>query len=86
MPFIGGKYVTNAVERADGVRLASRSSHGGRTALLKNALDHLEALADRPRPDRRDRPEGVDSARRPVHSMTQQVVDLARLRTAAAVA
>ncbi|MDA0171238.1 hypothetical protein OJ998_19205 [Solirubrobacter taibaiensis] len=30
--------------------LASPFYHGGMTWLLKNALDHLEALADRPRP------------------------------------
>ena len=40
----------DAIERADGVILASPSYHGGMTGLLKNALDHLEALADRPRP------------------------------------
>jgi FMN reductase len=124
-PNAAADYVIDAIERADGVILASPSYHGGMTGLLKNALDHLEALADRPRPYFRDRPvgliatgdgwqgpnatlqtlrlavhalqgwptplgiahnvadEGVDSARRQLHTMAEQVMDLARLRTAA---
>ncbi len=47
-PDAAAEYVIDAVERADGVILASPSYHGGMTGLLKNALDHLEALRDRP--------------------------------------
>lgn len=58
-PTSAAEYVIDAVERADGVILASPSYHGGVTGLLKNALDHLEALRDRPRPYLRDRPVGL---------------------------
>ncbi|MDA0182296.1 NAD(P)H-dependent oxidoreductase [Solirubrobacter phytolaccae] len=58
-PDAAAEYVIDAVERADGVILASPSYHGGMTGLLKNALDHLEALRDRPRPYLRDRPVGL---------------------------
>ncbi|MBE2315450.1 NAD(P)H-dependent oxidoreductase [Solirubrobacter sp. CPCC 204708] len=58
-PNAAAQYVIDAVERADGLILASPSYHGGMTGLLKNALDHLEALRDRPRPYLRDRPVGL---------------------------
>ncbi len=58
-PNAAAEYLIDAVERADGLILASPSYHGGMTGLLKNALDHLEALADRPRPYLRDRPVGL---------------------------
>jgi FMN reductase len=58
-PNAAAEYVIDAVERADGVILGSPSYHGGMTGLLKNALDHLEALRDRPRPYLRDRPVGL---------------------------
>ena len=40
----------DAVRRADCVVLATPGYHGGMSGLLKNALDHLEALHDDPRP------------------------------------
>lgn len=40
----------DAVRRADCVVLATPGYHGGMSGLLKNALDHLEALRDDPRP------------------------------------
>jgi FMN reductase len=58
-PNAAAEYVIDAIERADGVILASPSYHGGMTGLLKNTLDHLEALSDRPRPYLRDRPVGL---------------------------
>lgn len=58
-PNAAAEYVIDAVERADGVILGSPSYHGGMTGLLKNALDHLEALSDRARPYLRDRPVGL---------------------------
>ena len=58
-PNAAAEYLIDAVERADGLILASPSYHGGMTGLLKNALDHLEALRDRPRPYLRDRPVGL---------------------------
>jgi FMN reductase len=39
-----------AVRRADCVVLATPGYHGGMSGLLKNALDHLEALRNAPRP------------------------------------
>lgn len=44
-----------AVARADGLILATPSYHCGVSALVKNALDHMEGLRDDPRPylDRR---------------------------------
>lgn len=127
-PNAAAEYVIDAVARADGLILGSPSYHGGMTGLLKNALDHLEALRDRPRPYLRDRPvgliatgdgwqgpnatlqalrltvhalqgwptplgiahnitdEGVEAVRPQLHLMAEQVLDLAMLRTAAAVA
>lgn len=40
----------DAVRRADCVVLATPGYHGGMSGLLKNALDHLEALREDPRP------------------------------------
>lgn len=40
----------DAVRRADCVVLATPGYHGGMSGLLKNALDHLEALRAEPRP------------------------------------
>lgn len=40
----------DVVRRADCVVLATPGYHGGMSGLLKNALDHLEALRDDPRP------------------------------------
>ena len=40
----------HSVRRADCVVLATPGYHGGMSGLLKNALDHLEALHDDPRP------------------------------------
>ena len=40
----------DAVRRADCVVLATPGYHGGMSGLLKNALDHLEALRAGPRP------------------------------------
>ena len=54
-PTPAAEYVIDAIERADGVILASPSYHGGMTGLLKNTLDHLETLAGLPRPHLRDR-------------------------------
>ena len=42
--------LVDTVGRANGVLLATPSYHGGVSALVKNALDHLEHLADRERP------------------------------------
>ncbi len=42
--------LVETVGRANGVLLATPSYHGGVSALVKNALDHLEHLADRERP------------------------------------
>ncbi|MFI0353853.1 NADPH-dependent FMN reductase [Actinomadura sp. 9N407] len=44
-----------AVARSDGLIVASPSYHGGVSALVKNALDHMELLREEPRPylDRR---------------------------------
>jgi FMN reductase len=40
----------SAVRAADGVVIATPGYHGGMSGLVKNALDHLEALRDDPRP------------------------------------
>lgn len=50
--FPGGTAVelTRAVAGADGIIIASPGYHGGMSGLVKNALDHLEALRDHPRP------------------------------------
>lgn len=40
----------DAVSRADGLIVASPSYHAGVSAMVKNALDHLEVLRDDPRP------------------------------------
>jgi FMN reductase len=39
-----------AVRRADGLIIATPGYHGGTSGLLKNALDHLQELADDPAP------------------------------------
>jgi FMN reductase len=57
-PGADAAYLVEAVERADGLILASPSYHGGVSGLLKNALDHVEALRDVPRPYLRDRAVG----------------------------
>ncbi|EWC62842.1 putative NADPH-dependent FMN reductase [Actinokineospora spheciospongiae] len=41
--------LVETVGRANGVLLASPAYHGGVSAMVKNALDHLEHLADRER-------------------------------------
>lgn len=48
-----------AVRRADCVVLATPGYHGGMSGLLKNALDHLEALHGDPRPYLDGRAAGV---------------------------
>jgi FMN reductase len=40
----------DAVRRADGLITATPGYHGGKSGLLKNALDHLQELADDPAP------------------------------------
>jgi FMN reductase len=40
----------DAVRRADGLIIATPGYHGGTSGLLKNALDHLQELADDPVP------------------------------------
>jgi FMN reductase len=42
--------LTAAVSEADGLILASPGYHGGLSGLVKNGLDHLEALRENPRP------------------------------------
>lgn len=49
-PEAQARWLLEAVEQADGIILSSPSYHGGVTGLLKNGLDYLELLADRPRP------------------------------------
>ncbi|MEH3052425.1 MAG: NAD(P)H-dependent oxidoreductase [Patulibacter minatonensis] len=49
-PEAQARWLLDAVEEAEGVVLCSPSYHGGMTGLLKNGLDYLELLADRPRP------------------------------------
>jgi FMN reductase len=44
------KRFLDAVRRADGLVIASPGYHGGISGLLKNALDHLQELADDPAP------------------------------------
>ena len=48
-----------AVSQADGVILASPGYHGGLSGLVKNGLDHLEALRDDERPYLDGRPVGT---------------------------
>lgn len=42
--------LTGAVARADGLIIATPGYHGGMSGLVKNGLDHLEALRTDPRP------------------------------------
>ncbi len=42
--------LVETVGRANGILIATPSYHGGVSALVKNALDHLEHLSERPRP------------------------------------
>jgi FMN reductase len=49
----------DAVRRADGVVIATPGYHGGMSGLVKNALDHLEALRSDPRPYLDGRAAGV---------------------------
>ncbi|GGL05750.1 NADPH-dependent FMN reductase [Streptomyces flaveus] len=42
---VGERHLLAALHGADGVVLASPTYHGGMSGLLKNALDHTEALA-----------------------------------------
>jgi FMN reductase len=42
--------LVSAVRAADAVVIATPGYHGGMSGLVKNALDHLEALRDEPRP------------------------------------
>lgn len=48
-----------AVRRADAVVIATPGYHGGMSGLVKNALDHLEALRGEPRPYLDGRAAGV---------------------------
>ena len=48
-----------AVSRADGILLATPGYHGGLSGMVKNGLDHLEALRDDPRPYLDGRPVGT---------------------------
>lgn len=50
--------LANAISRADGLIVASPSYHAGVSAMVKNALDHLEVLRDDPRPYLDGRPVG----------------------------
>lgn len=58
-PEAPARWLLDAVEEAEGIVLCSPSYHGGVTGLLKNGLDYLELLADRPRPYLRDLPVGL---------------------------
>lgn len=51
-------WMLDAIEEAEGVILCSPSYHGGMSGLLKNALDYLELLSDRPQPYLRGLPVG----------------------------
>lgn len=51
--------LVDAVRRADGVVIATPGYHGGMSGLIKNALDHLEALRDDERPYLDGRAAGV---------------------------
>lgn len=44
MPCASAQALVDALRRADGIVLATPSYHGSLTGLLKNALDHVEAL------------------------------------------
>ena len=48
-----------AISQADGVILSSPGYHGGLSGLVKNGIDHLEALRDAPRPYLDGRPVGT---------------------------
>ncbi|HEY3629936.1 MAG TPA: NADPH-dependent FMN reductase [Jatrophihabitantaceae bacterium] len=51
--------LARAVAAADGVIIATPGYHGGMSGLVKNALDHLEALRDDERPYLSGRPVGT---------------------------
>lgn len=57
-PQAPAQWLLDAVEQAEGIVLCSPSYHGGVTGLLKNGLDYLELLRERPRPYLRDLPVG----------------------------
>jgi FMN reductase len=48
-----------AARAADGIIVATPGYHGGMSGLLKNALDHLQELADDPQPYLHDRAVGI---------------------------
>lgn len=52
-------WFVDSVRSADALIIASPSYHGGVSGLLKNALDHIEALAGERRPYLRDRAVGL---------------------------
>jgi FMN reductase len=49
-PAPGAQELAAAVGAADAVVIATPGYHGGMSGLVKNAVDHLELLRDRPRP------------------------------------
>jgi FMN reductase len=51
--------LVEAVREADAIVIGSPAYHGGPSGLVKNALDHLEALRDDRRPYLSDRPVGL---------------------------
>lgn len=58
-PEAQARWLLEAVDAAEGIVLSSPSYHGGVTGLLKNGLDYLELLRERPQPYLRGLPVGL---------------------------
>jgi FMN reductase len=58
-PSVGASELIASVRAADAVIIATPGYHGGMSGLVKNAIDHLEALRDDERPYLDGRPVGL---------------------------